>query len=109
MGRQVVPPVLADLQKLYDGMKSVNVDPVTGVDNPHAVVRMVVLDAMRLFSRLTGRAPRLLYVTPALEAALQVDRGRNLGEHEDKCGRLRKSQRLFNCGVVWDAEEFKVE
>src|SRR3712207_3374896 len=86
---------------LYRAMSDLVLDPATGVDKPHAVVRLMVLDAMKQFQRLTGRPPRLLYVPRCVEAALQIDRGRNLGLHEDTHGKIRDEQQVFTCRVVW--------
>jgi hypothetical protein len=65
----------------------------------------MVLDAMSLFRRLSGRAPRLLYLPKAVEAALEVDKARAFNEHVH----LRKLELVFGLRPVWDAAEFKVE
>lgn len=107
----VVTPaaVPAALLPFYDALPAVALDPGAAIDRPEAVVRMLVLDAIRLFVRLTGRPPREIHVPPSLEAALQVDRGRNLGGHEKDVGPLRGMSSLFTCRPVWDAAEFRIE
>ena len=77
----------------------------SAIDKPEAVTRMVFIDAVKQFVRLTGRPPRLLYIPKALEASLQVDAARSFDRH----GKLRECDQLFKCKVIWDADEFKVE
>src|ERR1700683_3154526 len=70
-----------ELTLLCSGTKEIACDPAIGVDKPEAVVRMVVLDMIKQFVRLTGQHPRLIYIPQSVEAALQIDQGRNLGVH----------------------------
>lgn len=77
------------------------------IDHPYSIVRSIVIDAITMFTRLTGRKPNLMYVTPALEAALEVDFARSFDEH----GRIRDRYKdlLYDCRPVWDAKEFRLE
>lgn len=94
-----------DLLKLYDSMKESVCAPSVGVDKPEAVVRMAVLDLIKQFVRLTGQHPRMLYIPQSVEAALQIDFGRNLGIH----GKIRNQKLIFTCAPVWNADELRVE
>ena len=89
-----------DTNKLYR-------DPKVGVDNPHTVVRLLVGDAVRAFTHLTGKAPTLIHIPLAVEAALQIDLGRRADIH----GKIRETQAddICGCKPVWDAEYFRVE
>jgi hypothetical protein len=93
------------VEKMYGDGKPAYKDPTTGVDNVEIVTRMLVLDGMRIFSRITGRRASVLYIPMSVEASLQIDRGFNFDKHE----RLRDLELLFGCKVVWDADEFRVE
>lgn len=101
-----IPPGLV---ALYTSMQLIITDPSTGVNKPEAVVRIAVLDMIKQFIRLTGRHPRLLYIPRSVEAALQIDRGRNLGFPEKTHGKIRGLALVFSCTPVWDADELKVE
>lgn len=96
------------LRGLYADVRKLCLDPAVGVDAPHAVVRLMVLEAMAIFSHRFNKAPATLRIPPALEAALQIDRGRNMGRHESEHGPLRQADNLFGCKVVWDTESFEV-
>lgn len=102
-------PTPTGLQALYHAMRKIHDSAGAAIDAPEAVTRMVVLDALMMFARLTGKPPRLIYITPALEAVLQIDRGRNLGQPEKTHGKLRNLELIFTCRPVWDAKEFRVE
>jgi len=105
-GQTSVPP---GLQALYRSLKEIKDSAQCGVDKPEAVTRMVVLDALMLFAKLTGRPPRLIHIPPSLEAVLQIDRGQNLGMPSKTHGKLREHELVFTCRPVWDAAEFRVE
>ncbi len=79
----------------------------TAIDQPYAIVRAMVIDAIALYRRLTGRPPALMYLTPALEAALEIDFGRSFNQH----GHLRTMypNQLFDCKPIWDQKEFRLE
>lgn len=97
------------VEELYTALRDVVKDASAGIDRPEAVVRMVVLDCIKQFKRLTGRRPERIFIPIAVESALQVDRGRNLGMHEKEFGPYRKSELVFGLKPVWDATEFRVE
>ncbi len=105
-----VEAVLRDgVQKLYDVTKAAAQQPETGVDKSEMVVRFMVLEAIRMFNRLTSRQPKVIYVPRSVESALEIDRGMNLGQHRGDVGPLREADLLFGCQPVWDSDDFRVE
>lgn len=104
-----------EVTELIEVLTKLITDPAVAIERPHVLIDYLVRQHLKLFQRLTGRKPRLLYVPQAIEAALQIDIGRTGGRHErDAKGRLIKLRdrdmvQEFGCQVVWDAKEFKVE
>lgn len=77
------------------------------IDCPWTIARSMIIDATKMFRRLTGRKPNLMYITPALEASLEIDFARTFDIH----GKLRVTYRdlLLDCRPVFDAQEFRLE
>lgn len=96
-----------ELRDMYEDVRVALVDPSTGVDHPHYVIRQLVLDAFKQFVALSGREPQIVYIPAALESALQIDFARSLNRH----GKLREvhRDRIFNCRPIWNADEFRFE
>lgn len=86
-------------------------DPATGINEPWYLIEVLVHKLLHAHILRTGCPPRRLHLPRAFEAALQVARAREHGEHEKTHGKLRQRdvRELFKCQVVWDADEFRVE
>lgn len=101
-GKQAATP---KAQESYEVAPAVLADPAVGIDRPELLVRMLVIESLRTHKKFTGREPKVIHLPVALEAALQVDLGRNLNVHR----KLREQDALFGCLVAWDAKAFRVE
>lgn len=83
-------------------------NPAVAVDNPYICVRYLLLHYLYQFElHNNGQQPKTIHIPPMLEAALQIDYGRNLKIH----GRIRDifAKEFLGCRPVWDAVDLKVE
>lgn len=81
MAKASKTPVKTDIGDTYEPLVCQGYTPAMAVDEPHSVVRLVVVDALRDYERHHGRLPNYIHIPVAVEAALQIDLGRSMQHH----------------------------
>jgi hypothetical protein len=98
---------VAQLNQLIKEIEDKREDPLSALDEPHLVIWCTVLDALKMFQRITGKPPRLLELPPMMEAAMNIYVRKNCKPKLFKP--LRKIGSLAGVRMVFDADAFDID
>lgn len=77
-------------------------------DNPARITFNMIVDTMKMFTRLTkSKGPTKIYLPKSLEILLDMYLKRQLEDDNHKG--LRNSKKFLGCDMIFDAPEFKFE